>query len=146
MKRIHRANDKEEIIKSLISDQIGVFKEIWRLLLFAAQVGIRNNKRESLKSVDSGKGIDQSTFGNCPAWPGIIYLMSLVETGSSTCLFGSSNAEDDRIAVFQEYANGGLSILQEFFTGRLLDLDGLLTFIETQHEESVARPDLDLTI
>src|SRR5689334_11111422 len=42
MKRIQRANDKEEIIKSLMSDQVGVFKEIWKLLLFAAQVGMRN--------------------------------------------------------------------------------------------------------
>lgn len=146
MKRIQRANDKEEIVKSLMADQVGVFKEIWRLLLFAAQVGIKNGKRESLNSIDSGKGIDQSTFGNCPAWPGIIYLMSLAETESSSCLFGSSEAEDGRIAVFQEYANGGLSILQEFFAGRPIDLDGLLAFIETQQEESAGRPDLDLTI
>ncbi len=146
MKRIQRANDKEEIIKSLMSDQIGVFKEIWRLLLFASQIGMRNKRREALKSVDSGKGIDQTTFGNCPAWPGILYLMSLAETDNPSCLFGSSEAEDERISVFQEYANGGLSILQDFFSARPNDLDGLLAFIETQQEESAGRPDLDLMI
>lgn len=146
MKRIQRATDKEEIIKSLMAEQVGVFKEIWKLLLFAAQIGMRNNKREPLQSVDSGKGIDQSTFGNCPAWPGVLYLMSLSETESTNCMSGSPEAEDVRISIFQEYANGGLSVLQEFFTGRPLDLDGLVAFIETQREESAGHPDLELTI
>lgn len=146
MKRIQRANDKDEVIKSLMSDQVGVFKEIWKLLLFAAQVGMRNDKRLPLKAVDAGKGIDQSTFGNCPAWPGVIYLMTLAETQKSDCLSGTEKAEDDRVSVFQEYANGGLEILREFFAGRPLDLDGLLAFIETQREESAGRLDLELTI
>lgn len=146
MKRIQRATDKEEIIKSLMSEQVGVFKEIWKLLLFAAQVGMRNGRREPLKSVDMGKGIDQGTFGNCPAWPGVLYLMSLVESGSSESLSGSSEAEDDRISIFQDYANGGLSILKEFFSSRQLDLDGLLAFIETQKDEANGRPNLELTI
>ena len=146
MKRIHRASDKEEVIKSLMAEQVGVFKEIWKLLLFAAQVGMRNGKRESLKIFDSGKGIDQSTFGNCPAWPGVLYLMSLVETENSCCLTGSSDAEDERITLFQEYANGGLSVLRDFFSGRTFDLDGLLAFIDTQREETAGQPDLELTI
>lgn len=146
MKRIQRANDKEEIIKSLMSDQVGVFKEIWKLLLFAAQVGMRNDKRLPLKAVDAGKGIDQSTFGNCPAWPGVLYLMTLAETQKSDCLSGTEKAEDDRVSVFQEYANGGLEILREFFAGRPLDLDGLIAFIETQREESTGKLDLELMI
>ena len=146
MKRIQRANDKEEIIKSLMSDNVGVFKEIWKLLLFAAQVGMRNGKRLELKAVDAGKGIDQSTFGNCPAWPGVLYLMTLAETQKSDCLSGTAEADDDRVSIFQEYVNGGLEILRDFFAGRPLDLDGLLAFIETQREESAGRLDLELTI
>lgn len=146
MKRIQRANDKEEIIKSLMSENVGVFKEIWKLLLFAAQVGMRNDNRKELKAVDAGKGIDQSTFGNCPAWPGVLYLMTLAETKKSDCLSGTAEADDDRVAVFQEYANGGLEILRDFFAGRPLDLDGLIAFIETQREESAGRLDLDIMI
>ncbi len=146
MKRIQRASDKEEIIKSLMADHVGIFKEIWRLLLFAAHVGIKNSRREPLRSVDSGKGIDQSTFGNCPAWLGVLYLMSLVESESTNALSGLGEAEDQRILVFQEYANGGLSILEEFFSGRPLDLDGLLVFIDSQIIGEIGKPDLELTI
>jgi dnd system-associated protein 4 len=146
MKRIHRAADKEEIIKALTSEQVGVFREIWKLLLFAAQVGVSNNRREPLLSVDTGKGIDQGTFGNSPSWPGIAFLMSLVETEKSESLSGTSDAEDNRIVVFQEYANGGLSVLQEFFKERSIDLDGLLSFIESQSAKVIDKPDLELTI
>lgn len=129
IKRIHRAVEKEELIRTLTSDQVGVFKEIWKLLLFAAQIGISNSRREPLKAIDSGKGIDQSTFGNCSSWPGIMYLMSLVETGKSEILSGTPEAEDGKITIFQEYANGGLSVMQDFFKDRTLDLDSLLAFI-----------------
>lgn len=146
MKRIQRASDKEEIIKLLMDDKIGVFKEFWRLLLFSAQVGIKNSRRELLQSTDAGKGIDQNTFGNCPAWPGILYLMSLVEFGNTSALSGSVEADDQRISVFQEYANSGLSILQDFFSDRSIDLDGLLAFIEIQNGKNSGSPDLDLMI
>jgi dnd system-associated protein 4 len=146
MKRIQRANDKEDIIKSLMSEQVGVFKEIWKLLLFAAQVGIKNGRREPLIAADTGKGIDQSTFGNCPAWPGVLYLVALVDSGNSECLSGSGEIDDNRSTIFQEYVNGGLSILKDFFSDRPIDLDGLIAFVSAQCEENAGKPDLELTI
>lgn len=145
-KRIHRSRDKEEIINSLMSDKVGVFREIWRLLLFAAQVGIKHDKREPLISVDSGKGIDQSTFGNCPSWPGVCYLIALVEENSSDALSGSADAEDLRLTIFQEYANGGLSVLQSYFQDRNVDLDAVLLFINNNSQKAGSEVDLDLAI
>lgn len=146
VRRIHRATDKEEIVAALTASKLGVFREIWRLLVFSAQIGVKNGRREPLIGVDSGKGIDQSTFGNCPAWPGIVYLIGLVETDNSEILAGSADAEDQRLTAFQEYANGGLSVLAEFFSVRVLDLDGLLAFIETQTTREDLKPDLDFGI
>src|SRR5207302_416297 len=42
MRRINRAADKEDIIKSLTSEPTGVFREIWRLLLFSAILGFKS--------------------------------------------------------------------------------------------------------
>ena len=96
--------------------------------------------------VDAGKGIDQSTFGNSPAWPGILFLISLAEAGDAAVLGGSPESEEMRLTTFQEYANGGLAILQEFFSSRPVNLDGLLDFIETQRLAERPEPDLDLEI
>lgn len=146
-KRIHRSKDKEEIISALMADQVGVFKEIWRLLVFAAQLGYHTKRREVLTSVDTGKGIDQTTFGNCPSWPGVTYLMGLVEQDSSEVLQGTAEAEDDRLAIFQEYVNGGLALIAEQFDGRVIDLDGLLDLISRYTtKEKPQKPDLDLSI
>lgn len=145
-RRIHRARDKEEIIGALTGDQAGIFKEIWRLLLFAAQIGMQDGRREVLSAVDSGKGIDQSTFGNSPSWPGICYLISLVERDSSEVLSGTAEMDDARLTVFEEYANGGLAILEEFFRDRVVDLDGILLFIDERSQKGSQDPDLDLAI
>jgi dnd system-associated protein 4 len=146
VKRVHRGKDKEDIIAALTSEQVGVFKEIWRLLLFAAQVGFQEKRRDPLASVDSGKGIDQSTFGNCPSWPGVSYLLTLVENCSSDSLSGAPEAEDTRLEVFQEYANGGLSVIREYFRDRIIDLDSVLSFIDMRSRTVSQEPDLDLSI
>jgi dnd system-associated protein 4 len=146
IKRIHRSTDKEDIIKLMTSEQLGVFREIWRLLMFAAQVGYHNKRRDPLRSIETGKGIDQSTFGNSPAWPGVVYLISLADAGAADVLGGSSENEEARLAAFQEYANGGLAILKEFFTSRPANLDGLMEFIDTQKMSARLAPDLELSI
>ncbi len=148
MKRIMRASDKEGLIEELMSSRVGVFKEIWRLLLFAAQIGVQSKRREPLKAIETGKGIDQATFGNSSSWPGILFLMGLAEAGDSRMIEGNSDGEDQRIQLFQEYSNGGLSVLKEFFQDRPIDLDGVLAFIES-HQGSktlLDAPDLDLSI
>lgn len=146
IKRIHRATDKEEIIQLLTGDQMGVFKEIWRLLMFAAQVGYRNSRREPLGNIESGKGIDQSTFGNSPSWPGIMYLIALADSGSADPLGGAADNEEHRITAFQEYANGGLAILRDYFSSRQPSLEGLIEFIDSQRALRSSVPDLDLSI
>jgi dnd system-associated protein 4 len=146
VKRVHRAKDKEDLIVALTSEHVGVFKEIWRLLLFAAQIGFQEKRREPLGPVDSGKGIDQSTFGNCPSWPGVSYLLALVENGTSDSLSGAPEAEDSRLDVFQEYANGGLAVLREHFQDRIIDLDSVISFIDMRSRTVNQDPDLELSI
>lgn len=145
-RRIHRAKDKQEIIEALTSDSLSVFKEIWRLQLFAAHVGLTHGRRVPLAAVDSGKGIDQSTFGNCSAWPGILYLIAITEANSAEPLSSTQSAEDFRICAFEEYSNGGFEMLRDHFKARQIDLNGLLEFIETNIAEKVSAPSLDLAI
>ena len=145
-KRIHRAKDKQEIIEALTGDGVGVFKEIWRLQLFSAQIGLSLGKRTPLVSVDAGKGIDQSTFGNCAAWPGILYLIAVTEANGADPLSSNQAAEDFRVSAFEEYSNGGMEALREFFQNRQVDLNGLLEFIDTNLAGKASAPSLDSLI
>lgn len=147
MKRINRAADKDRIIEILTSEGTAAFREIWRILLFAAILGFKNGRREPLSGVQSGEAIRQELFGNSPAWPGLLFLIGLVETGSTEMLMASEQAEEDRIKNFEEYANGGLSILDEHFKAGNCNLDSLLNFIQSQTTEiQIKKPDLQITI
>ena len=72
--------------------------------------------------------------------------MGLAVTDDSEILAGSEDAEDQRLNTFQEYANGGLMLLEEFFSNRAVDLDGMLAFIDTQMYQNELKPDLEFTI
>ncbi len=145
MKRIQRGSDKDEIIALLTSDSVGAFKEIWRLMFFAALVGFANKRREPLKATQSGEGIRQDSFANNPVWLGTLYLLGLVETGTTDVLRSAEEAENERTKIFEEYANGGLAILKEQFETSNGSLDTLLTFIQSQ-TQSTPSPDLSVTI
>jgi dnd system-associated protein 4 len=144
MRRINRAADKEDIIKNL-TGPTGVFREIWRLLLFAAVLGFKCGRREPL--VNAGGGIDQQTFGNTPSWPGILHLMGLVETSSTKLFSSSEDTEIARIQMFEEYANGGLALLKERCVNTDAGFDFVVGFV-TEHlnEETATKPDLKILI
>ncbi len=109
-------------------------------------VGFKNGRREPLASIQSGEGIRQDSFANNPVWLGTVYLLGLVETeGSTDVLRASEDSEDERIQIFEEYANGGLAILKEAFAASNGSLDDLLTFIQSQ-TESAAPKKADLQI
>lgn len=145
MKRIQRASDKEAIIEILTSERVGAFREIWRLMFFAALVGFKNGRRETLGSTQSGEGIRQDSFANNPVWLGTLYLFGLVETGTTDVLRSEEEAENERTKIFEEYANGGLALLKEQFETSSESLDTLLTFIQSQ-TETASTPDLAVSI
>jgi dnd system-associated protein 4 len=107
MRRIQRDVRHEEMIKTLTSGETPVFREIWRLMLFAAALGIARGQRKPLEKVDSGKAIPDSYFSS-PGWRGFLYLLGVAESGDSNCLRGTEAAQDLLVNEFEEYANGGL--------------------------------------
>ena len=134
-RRIQRATDKEDVIKAFTQSPQAPFKEIWRLMVFAALLGYKEDRKERLKEIDTGKGIDERYFANSTAWPGLLYLIALVEAGKPTVLSGESEQEEYRIATFEQYANGGLSILKEQLEPSGYSLDSL-----AQHLVAYAAP------
>lgn len=129
MRRIQRASDKESLVQTLTTGENPPFKEIWRLLIFAAAVGQSRGRRESLKAVDSGKAIPAAIFANSPAWPGFHYLLALVEKDDSAVLGGGDELENERLVIFEEYANAGLSVIQEELEKGSYLLDAFLQFM-----------------
>ncbi len=119
-------------LQELTSGEPPLFKDLWRILLFAAMLGHRAKKRIPISEYESGKAMPDAYFANSPAWPGILYLLGLVETNSTNALSSKQEDEDALVQLFEEYANGGLHVLRE----RLQGGDALKTILDLLDELS----------
>jgi dnd system-associated protein 4 len=128
-RRVRRAKDKEPLIEKLTKKGEGKFGEIWKLMFFAACLGLNRKKKESITEYDTGRSIDFSYFGGNPSWPGILHLIGLVEEGDPRILNPDQDKIDHRIELFEEYCNGGMSIMMQEMEGRDFSLDALLSLL-----------------
>lgn len=142
MRRIQRDICHEDFVKSLTSGEAPLFREIWRLLLFTAALGIKSGTRRPLNKVDSGKAMPETYF-SAPAWRGFLYLIGVAETGDSQCLRGTSEAQDSLIAVFEEYANQGLFLLRDRMQSSPYPLDELVSLLQEASKPEPPSPIID---
>ncbi len=106
-RRVRRPKDKEPLIKKLVDDE-HVFDAYRDLLVFAAGLGFARNRRQSFEhssepipwSVFSGVGLD-----------GFVNMLAAVTDDDYTIL--DPERYDERLKVFEEYANGGLEVIHE---------------------------------
>jgi len=140
-RRVRRARDKDPLIEKLTKKGDAKFGEIWRLLVFAACLGLARNEKKHLGDYDTGKSIDFSYFGGCHAWPGFLYLLNLVEVGDASILNPDQDTVEKQILCFEEYANGGLSIIQNELESRDYSLDAIVGLIPTGHVQTTQPSD-----
>ena len=131
-RRIRRAKDKELLIERLVKKGSGKFGEIWKVMCFAACLGMYSKRKERIKDYDTGKSIDFSYFGGNPAWPGILHLIGIVEAEDPSILNPDQEKMDRRIELFEEYSNGGMSIMLEKMEANDFNLDSLLSLLPAE--------------
>lgn len=113
MRRIKRDTQYERLVQSLTSGDLAVFREIWRLLTFAALLGYRLKSKVPIGESDPGKAIQINYFENNPSFRGLLYLIGIIETDDTKCLQSGEEADELLLSLFEEYANGGLKYLSE---------------------------------
>jgi len=141
MRRIQRESTHEEFIKNLISGDQAVFREIWRVLLFAASYGVKKGQRTPLGTVESGKAFPESYF-NTPGWKGFLYLLGFCDGENSDHLKNDEEQQDKLITAFEEYANYGLHEMTKIITSSTDPLGDLVTFVIDNTQEELETPDL----
>lgn len=146
MRRIQRDVAHEELIKYLTSGDQPIFRDIWRVLLFAAAYGVKKRVRIALKNTESNKAIPDNYF-NTPGWKGFLYLLGFLENGSSDHLKNNEIEQNKLILAFEEYANFGLIELSKITTSTKDPLGDIVSFtIENSRAEMVPLDLNDLSI
>jgi len=145
-RRVRRSRAKDLLIEKLTKKGDARFGEIWRLLIFAACLGLQKNAREPLGDYDTGKSIDFSYFGGCQSWPGFLYLLNLVEAGDASVLNHDQEMLEKQILCFEEYANGGLSFIQNELEVRDYCLDAFVSLLPNEPITVMKMEDLSTQI
>ncbi|MEH2457930.1 DNA phosphorothioation-associated protein 4 [Nostoc sp.] len=119
--RIRVAKDKAELVKSLVAskDTTGPFQTYVEVMVFAAALGVKYKKRIPLGETTKREPspIPQENFASL-GYDLIIKLLGINETKDINILSSREEQDEDkRTQIFEEYANGGLEILQNELRG-----------------------------
>jgi dnd system-associated protein 4 len=110
--RVQISEDKANTVKALRAkeDGTGVFLTYADVITFAAALGFRHQRRLPLGkfSRKDPDPIPQDQFKN----RALIELIAIAETQDPKILASDEEADQARVKIFQEYANGGLELLQ----------------------------------
>ncbi|MEH2025178.1 DNA phosphorothioation-associated protein 4 [Nostoc sp.] len=141
--RIRVAKDKAELVKSLVAskDTTGPFQTYVEVMVFAAALGVKNKKRIPLDLISKDLSpLRQDYFTS--SFTLLINLLAITETENIKIIDDDNVADEQRIHIFEEYANAGLEIIQNELRGAVDYSERLLliisyerTNVEQQDEE-----------
>lgn len=126
-RRVRRPKDKEKLFNTLTESDTAVFETYKDIFMMAACIGFHLGKREPFEQ--SSEPIAWTVFNGQTDLP-IINAIALCETKDVTILLDDENNFDRKLAIIEEYANAGLTLLKE----RIIDspgnaADNLMAFI-----------------
>lgn len=147
--RIKIDKDKAVLVKNLTAsdDSIGSFQTYADVIVFAAALGAKHNKRVPLKEVSKRDPdpIPQEHFIS-QGYEMVIKLLAIAETKDKKILAYEERYDNERINIFEEYANGGLEILQDELRGSVDYKERLLLLLSfDRFQKTSDKSDFDLT-
>jgi dnd system-associated protein 4 len=144
--RIKIAKDKADLVKALVAskDTTGPFKTYVEVMVFAAALGVKHKKRIPLREIAKDLSpLRQDYFTS--SFVLVINLFAITENKDINILGDEQMADNQRIHIFEEYANGGLEILQSELRGAVDYLERLLLVLSSarfKEEKEVEEFDL----
>ena len=133
--RVKVDKDKADLVQKLLdnSGTTGVFQTYADIVIFAAAVGMRHRKKIPLQEVSQSEPapISMEVFIS-RGYEWVINLIAIAHTEDTTILATDNNEEAQRIAILEEYANGGLAKLREELRGAVDYTERLLLILSSE--------------
>ncbi len=119
--RVRVAKDKAELVKSLVAspENNSPFQTYADVILFAAVLGAKHEQRLPLGEISKKEpGPISSEIFIARGYDTVIKLIAIAATENINVISPDrADFEEQRIHIFEEYANGGLEILQQELRG-----------------------------
>jgi dnd system-associated protein 4 len=126
--RVRRPKKYEELMTNLKDS--GSFETLKDVLVYAASLGLQKNTREEFKETSEpiNLHIFSGTFDVM-----VLNLIAIKESGDPRIM--ANERSDDRVKIFEEYACGGLGVIDNHFQGSgdiVETLTGLIMQVEAK--------------
>lgn len=143
--RVRIAQDKAELVKSLLADKdtTGTFATYADVVAFAASMGVKRQARLPLEKVAREPAPIALEIFISRGYDWLIKSIALTETATPKIL--AAEAESQQIAIFEEYANGGLAALQQELVGSVDYTERLLLILNAERFQPSTTEDFDLS-
>lgn len=147
--RVRIAKDKAELVQALVDFKgtSGPFLTYADVMVFAAALGAKANRRVPLGVVAKEPAPISLEIFISRGYDTMIKLLGVVETRDTKILSAhSAEAENQRVEIFEEYANGGLQSLKDELRGAVDYSERLLLILNRQRfKEDLPEQEFDLS-
>ena len=138
--RIRIAKDKGELVKSLVAstDNNSPFQTYADVILFAATLGAKQQQRSPLGEISKREpGSINSDVFIARGYDPVMKLIAIAATENINIITPDrTEFEQQRIQIFEEYANGGLEILEQELRGAVDYTERILLMLSTPLDRS----------
>ena len=134
--RVRVAKDRADLVQKLLDTKgtTGVFQTYADIVIFAACFGMRHHKKIPLQEISQSEPapISLEVFIS-RGYEWVINLIAIADTKDIKILAtDNSETEAQRIAILEEYANGGLTKLREELRGAVDYTERLLLILSAE--------------
>ena len=147
--RIRIAKDKGELVKSLVAstDNNSPFQTYADVILFAATLGAKQQQRSPLGEISKREpGSINSDVFIARGYDPVMKLIAIAATENINIITPDrTEFEQQRIQIFEEYANGGLEILEQELRGAVDYTERILLMLSTPLDRSNTATEFNLS-
>jgi dnd system-associated protein 4 len=142
--RIRVARDKAELVKSLIgsTENNSPFQTYADVILFAAVLGAKNKQRTPLGEISKKEpGPISIEIFIARGYDPVMKLIAIAATENINVIAPDrSDVEQQRIQIFEEYANGGLDLLDRELCGAVDYTERILLIFSVDATQRSVQP------
>lgn len=148
LNRIRVAKDKADLVKALtvLEGSTGPFPTYADVMVFAATLGMKRKKRVALGEISREPSPISFEVFISRNYDLVFKLLAIAHTKDSKVLSTiETSAEEKRIKIFEEYANGGLEILRDELRGIVDYSEQLLLVLSNERGKSEPEEEFNLS-
>jgi dnd system-associated protein 4 len=133
---IRIAKDKADLVVKLKEEPTTPFETYADVMVFAASLGYSRNKLIPFEgAAKKPESIRANTFSS-RGYDTAINLLGISHTKNQSILGSDDESNNEKIRIFEEYANGGLEIIQDRLRGSMDYLDTILLLLASERNKS----------